>query len=84
VLFFSLGNFYFSWRIEGHFNKINTLSLLLALTYTIIVLVFPQTAERVFCNLKRTYQTDSYSNCLELGKFTKTYWSCNPATMLTE
>jgi len=41
LLFFSFGNFYFSWKIEGSFNKINTASLLIASIYTSVVVFFP-------------------------------------------
>lgn len=75
---------YYSYKIQGTVNGINIVAIVIAFLYVVATTAVPRRLERIFCKAQRNLEDDSYSNCIRSGKFQRTYWLTNPATMFTD
>lgn len=84
IFIFALGNFYYSFNLEEKAQTINIIGLIISFVYILIVNAIPLKIERMLCKAQRNLEDNSYSSCIEGGKFKRTYWLSNPATIFTE
>lgn len=75
---------YYSYKIQSVVKNIHIVAIVIAFLYVAATTAVPRWLERIFCKPQRNLEDDSYSNCIESGKFQRTYWLTNPATMFTD
>jgi hypothetical protein len=81
VLVFAIGNYLNSWLYFNRWvQKINLVSLLIAVVYTIFIWADP--VRKVFFKQNEEFEKKSYSESINQEDFFHNYYNLNPATKL--
>ena len=84
LLVLSAATFFFASQSEGRLDIPALCALGVVFFYLLLILATPSSLSRVIFGREVASDKFIYDDCVGDGKFSETYWSRNPATMLVE
>ena len=85
VFVYALGGLIFSFYIRDQdLSFIQLAAFVISLLYLAFLAFAPIKFERKMFGSYQSSETVMYDDCVADGKFSHTYWSCNPATYLVK